>query len=298
MNVAEVSAPLGRDAECAALERLLQAARDGHGSVLVLRGEPGVGKSVLLDYAATLATGFAVARAAGVESELELPLAGLQQLLGASLLDRAAALAPPQRDALRVAFGLLEGPVPDPFLVALAALGLLTDAADEQPLLCLVDDVQWLDKTSVQVLSFVARRLAAERLAIVFGVREPNEERVLGGLPELALRGLADHDARLLLDSVLPGGIDHQVRERIVAESHGNPLALLELPRGLSPAELAGGFGLPEQGVAGRVEASFMRRIDALPPATQHLLFVAAAEPAGDVTVLLRAVDTLGIPSD
>ena len=162
----------------------------------MLRGEPGVGKSVLLDYAAAVASGFAVARAAGVETELELPLAGLQQLLGASLLDRAAALAPPQRDALRVAFGLLEGPVPDPFLVALAALGVLSDSADQQPLLCLVDDVQWLDKTSVQVLSFVARRLAAERLAIVFAVREPNEEQVLAGLPELALAGLNDHDAR------------------------------------------------------------------------------------------------------
>ncbi|WP_037501260.1 ATP-binding protein [Solirubrobacter soli] len=298
MDVAKVSAPLGRDAECAALQRVLDEARGGHGSVLVLRGEPGVGKSVLLDYTAAVGTGFAVARAAGVESELELPLAGLQQLLGASLLDRAAALAPPQRDALRVAFGLLEGPVPDPFLVALAALGVLADAADEQPLLCLVDDVQWLDKTSVQVLSFVARRLTAERLAIVFAVREPNEERVLGGLPDLTLGGLNDQDARELLDSALAGGLDQQVRDRIVAETRGNPLALLELPRGLTPAELAGGFGLPQQAVAGRVEASFLRRIEALPEATRQLLVAAAAEPVGDVTLLLGALERLGIGPD
>jgi predicted ATPase len=218
---------LGRDAECAVIDRLLQGARAARGSALVLRGAPGIGKSVLLGYVAERASGFRITRAAGLESEVELPLAGLQQLLGSSLLERSEQLPAPQRDALRVAFGLRAGPAPDPFLVALATLSLLSDVAEERPLVSLVDDVQWLDRASVQVLSFVAQRLAAERIAMVFAVREPNTKRELDRLPDLTLEGLDDHHARLLVQSAFPGRMDEQVRDRFVAETRGNPLALL-----------------------------------------------------------------------
>jgi DNA-binding CsgD family transcriptional regulator len=287
---------LGRRAELAELDRVIDDARAGGGSVLVLRGEPGVGKSALMDYVERRATGFRAARAAGVESEAELMLAGVQQLLGPSILGRSERLPVPQRDALARAFGVMEGPPPDRFLVGLAVLGLLSDAAEERPLLCLVDDVQWLDEASRQVLSFIARRLEAERIAMLFAVRQPSTQSELEGLPELRVRGLADHDARELLALVVPGGLDEQVRDQIIAETRGNPLALLELPRGLTPAELAGGFGLPDaRTLAGRIEERFVRRIVSLPPETQQVLFVAAAEPVGDVNLLLRATDELGI---
>jgi DNA-binding CsgD family transcriptional regulator len=267
--------------------------------VLVVRGEAGVGKSALLDYVAARAQGCRLSRAAGVEYEAELPLAGLQQLLGGSVVEHSEHLPGPQRDALKVAFGLEQGPAPDRFLVALATLGVLCDMAEQGTLVCLIDDAQWLDRASIQVLAFIGRRLGAERFALLFAVREPSAVQELEGLPELPIEGLADHDARRLLAWAAPGQFDEQVRDRIVAETRGNPLALLELPRSLTPAEMAGGFGLPDaRTLSGRVQQSFLRRIESLPEQARELLFVAAAEPVGDVTLLLRALDILGIAAD
>ena len=289
---------LGRDAEQATLDRLLAAVRAGESQVLVVRGEAGVGKSVLLDHLEDQATGCRVARAAGVESEMELAFAGLHQLCAPMLasLDR---LPGPQRDALGTAFGLAAGAAPDRFLVGLALLGLLSDASGDRPLVCLVDDAQWLDRASAQVLAFAARRLLAEPVAVVFGVREPSADRELAGLPELVVQGLRDGDARSLLESVTPVRIDVRVRDRIVAEARGNPLALLELPRGLTAGELAGGYVRPAAlHLAGRIEQSFVRRLQALPPPTQRLLLTAAAEPLGDVPLLHGAAARLGIGPD
>jgi DNA-binding CsgD family transcriptional regulator len=296
---ATVRTLLGRNAELAVLDGVLDGARAGRGCVLVIRGEPGMGKSALLDYLAEQASGCRVARAAGVECEAELTFAGLQQLLGAWMLQRSEQLPAPQRDALRVVLGVQQGPTPDRFLVGLATLGLLSDVAEERPLVCLIDDVQWLDRASTQVLSFVARRLAAERIAMVFAVPTTSEERELDGLPNLIVEGLDHHDARRLLETAAPGRLDEQVRDRIVAETRGNPLALLELPRSLTPAEIAGGFGLPAaRTLSGRIEQSFLQRIESLPEETRELLFVAAAEPVGDVSLLLRALEELGIGAD
>jgi DNA-binding CsgD family transcriptional regulator len=290
---------MGRDMECASLDRVLDDARAGRGRVLVVRGEAGVGKSALLDYVAGQARGCHLIRAAGVEYEAELTLAGLEQLIGTSLPQHSEGIPGPQRDALRVAFGMQQGPVPDRFLVGLAALGVLCDMAEGRPLVCLIDDAQWLDHASVQVLAFIARRLGAERFALVFAVREPSAVQELEGLPELVVDGLGDHDARSLLAWAVAGGLDEQVRDRIVAETRGNPLALLELPRSLTPAEMAGGFGLPDaRTLSSRVQQSFQRRIESLPAEARELLFVAAAEPVGDVALLLRALDNLGIAAD
>src|SRR5271155_4467313 len=230
---------LDRLPERAALSQLLDAARAGRSGVLVMRGEPGVGKTALLEYAIESAAGL---RVAGVESEMELAFAALQQLY-APMLDKLAGLPDPQRAALGVAFGLNTGPAPDRFLVGLATLSLLSEAAEQQPLLCVIDDAQWLDRASAQALAFVARRLLAEPVALVFAMREEGEE--FRGLPELLVGGLREDDARELLSSVIGGRLDERIRDRIVAETRGNPLALLELPRGVTPAELAGGFGLP-----------------------------------------------------
>jgi len=283
----------GRRRECDVLDRLIEAARAGQSRTLVVRGEPGVGKTALLDYLADHASGCRVARLAGVEAERELAFAGLHQLC-APMLGRLQRLPAPQRAALRTAFGLGPGPAPDRFLVGLAVLSLLADAAEEHPLLCLVDDEQWLDRASAQALGFVARRLAAESVGLVFGARGPGEE--LAGLPELVVEGLGEPDARALLEAALTGPLDAQVRDRIVAEARGNPLALLELPRGLAPAELAGGFALPDaMPLAGRIEASFRRRLDALSADTRRLLLVAAADPVGDPVVVWRAAEQLGI---
>ena len=283
----------GRHVEREALERLLDAVRRGQSRVLVVSGEPGVGKTALLDSATGSASGFRVARAAGVESEMELAFATLQQLC-APLLDWLDRLPAPQRDALGIAFGLRAGDAPDRFLVGLAVLSLLAEVAEEQPLLCVVDDAQWLDRASAQALVFVARRLLAESVALVLVTREPSDE--LQGFPGLVVEGLRDGDARALLRSVLRVPLDEEVRERIVAETRGNPLALLELPRGLTPAELAGGFGLLDApGLSGRIEDSFRRRIAGLPADTQLLLLVAAAEPVGDPVLVWRAADRLGI---
>ena len=287
----------GRAGERALLARLLENLRGGQSAVLVIRGEAGVGKTALLQYCAREASGFRVARIAGVESEMELPFAGLHQLC-APMLERLGALPEPQQIALRVALGLSSGDAPDRFLVALAALTLLAEVAAERPLLCVVDDAQWLDGASGQVLGFVARRLLAESVALVFAVRDPAEQRQLVGLPELHLEGLPDEDARALLATVIPGRIDERVRDRIVAETRGNPLALLELPRGLSTAQLAGGFGLPEPlplSLSGRIEESFLRRLEELPHETRRLLLVAAAEPVGDPALMWRAATRLGV---
>ncbi|HEY2656055.1 MAG TPA: AAA family ATPase, partial [Solirubrobacteraceae bacterium] len=283
----------GRRAEREALKRLLEAVRGGQSRVLVVRGEPGVGKTALLASAVSSARGFRVIRAAGVESEMELAFAALQQLC-TPLLDRLDRLPVPQRDALAVAFGLRGGEAPDRFLVGLAVLSLLAEVADEQPLLCVVDDAQWLDRVSAQALVFVARRLWAEPVAVVFATRDPGGE--LEGLPGLVVQGLRNGDARALLGSVLRVPLDERVRERLLAETRGNPLALLELPRGLTPAELAGGFGLlGALGLSGRIEDSFQRRLAELPAETQRLLLVAAAEPVGDPVLVWRAAERLGI---
>jgi DNA-binding CsgD family transcriptional regulator len=279
---------LDRLPERAALGGLLDAARAGRSGVLVLRGEPGVGKTALLDWAVESAAGLRVARVAGVESEMELAFAALQ-LLCAPMLDRLGGLPGPQRAALGVAFGLSAGAAPDRFLVGLAALSLLSAAAERQPLLCVVDDAQWLDRASAQVLAFVARRLLADPVALVFAAREPGEE--LRGLPGLVVGGLREADARELLSSVIRGPLDERVRDRIVAETRGNPLALLELPQGV-----AGVPGVP--GVAGlseRIEESFLRRLEVLPAATRRLMLVAAAEPAGEPGLVWRAAERLGI---
>jgi len=255
--------------------------------VLVMHGEPGVGKTALLDHLVGQASGCQVAWAAGVQSEMELAFGGLHQLC-APMLDRLEHLPVPQREALQTAFGISTGQAPDPFMVGLAVLNLLADAAAERPLVCLIDDQQWLDRTSAQVLGFVARRLAAQPVGLVFAATVPGEE--LAGLPELAVEGLREDDARALLDAALTGSLDARVRDQIVAETRGNPLALLELPRGMTPEELAGGFGLPRAvPVPGRIEESFRRRIGALPADARRLLQLAAADPLGDPLLVWRA---------
>ena len=280
------------------LGRLLDGVRAGRSAVLVVHGESGFGKTALLDYTAGRASGFRLVRAWGVESEMELAFAGLHQLC-APMLARLERLPGPQRDALGVAFGLREGGAPNRFLVGLAVLTLLADVAEEQPLLCLIDDVQWLDQVSLQCLAFVARRLMAESIALVFAKRDPSDGRTLSGLPELMVEGLGDPEARLLLASAVRGRLDAQVRDRIVAETHGNPLALLQLPRGLTPAELAGGFWLPgPRSLPSRIEHSFLRQLGSLPRQTQRLLLTAAAEPVGDVALLWRAAERQGISAE
>src|SRR5215471_16365196 len=285
----------GRGRECGTLDQLIEAVRAGASRVLVVRGEPGVGKTALLNYLAGHAAGCRVVRAAGVETEMEFAFAGLHQLC-APMLDHLGRLPVPQREALLTAFGISAGAAPNRFFVGLAVLGLLSEVAAERPLVCVVDDEQWLDRVSAQVLGFVARRLAAEPVGLVFGARDPGEE--LAGLPQLTVPGLADGDARALLDSVLTGPVDVRVRERIIAETRGNPLALLELPRGLTPEQLAGGFGLPDgMPLPGRMEDSFRRQLGALPGQTRRLLLLAAADPSGDPLLVWRAAARLGIPA-
>jgi len=267
--------------------------RAGTGRALVVRGEPGVGKTVLLDYLAVRASKCLVVRAAGVESEMELAFAGLHQLC-APMLDHAESLPVPQREALRTAFGLSAGPVPDRFLVGLAVVGLLSEAAGERPLVCVVDDQQWLDHASAQALGFAARRLAADPVGLVFAARVPGKD--LAGLPELVVEGLSEDDARRLLESVLPGPLDERVRDRVIAETHGNPLALLELPRGLTSAQLMGGFGVGSAvPLDGRIEESFARQLEALPAQTRRLVQLAAADPTGDPVLVWRAAGRLAI---
>jgi DNA-binding CsgD family transcriptional regulator len=286
---------LGRRSECAVLDRLVADALAGRSRVTVMRGEAGVGKSALLGYLSGRVAGWRVVTAAGVESEMELAYAGLHQLC-APMLGNLGRLPAPQRDALATVFGRSPGTVPDRFLVGLATLTLFAEVAEQQPLACIVDDAQWLDQASAQILEFVARRLLAERIVIICAARTGAGDDVFGGLPELTIRGLGDSEARaLLLDSV-PGPIDARVCDQIVAESHGNPLALLELPRTWDVTGVAGGFGLPgSQPVAGRIEQSYVRRLRLLPADTQLLVLTAAAEPLGDPGLLHRAAGMLGI---
>jgi DNA-binding CsgD family transcriptional regulator len=258
-----------------------------------MRGEPGVGKTVLLDYLAGRASRCLVARAVGVQSEIELAFAGLHQLC-APMLDHAESLPVPQREALRTVFGLSAGPVPDRFLVGLAVLGLLSETAGERPLICVVDDMQWLDHASAQALGFAARRLAADPVGLVFAARVPGKD--MAGLPELVVEGLAERDARALLESVLTGPLDARVRDRIIADTNGNPLALLELTTGLTSAQRTGGFGLPGAvPLDGRIEESFGRQLEALPAQTRRLLQLAAADPSGDPVLMWRAAGRLAI---
>jgi DNA-binding CsgD family transcriptional regulator len=288
----------GRRRETGTLDDLMREVRAGHSRVLVLRGEAGIGKSALLDHLAAGAGTARVVRTVGVEPESEIAYSALQHLC-APLLGHLDRLPEPQRDTLATAFGLGSGEPPEALLVGLAVLGLLAEAAAERPLVCLVDDLQWVDRMSQVILTFVARRLEAESVALVFALRSPGDETVLPGLPELRVAGLAADDARALLDTVLPGPVDDHVRERILAETHGNPLALLELPHGLTPAELAFGFGAPSPTpVVDRVEAGFQRRLAALPADARVLLLTAAVEPVGDVPLLWRALNRLGVGPD
>ena len=260
----------GRAEECGLLDGLLADVRQGKGRSFVLQGEAGIGKTALLEYLIASASGVTVLRAMGVESEMELAYASLHQLCG-PLLDRLENLPPPQRDALRVVFGVTSGVPPDRFRVGLGVLGLLSGAAEERPLVCVVDDAQWLDQASALTLAFVARRLQADSVGIVFAAREPGEE--LQRVPGLEVRGLSDGDARAVLATAVRFALDEEVRERIIRETAGNPLALLELPRGLSVSELAVGFGpVDGRGLSGRIEESFMRRLEPLSEDARRLL--------------------------
>ncbi|HEY6495861.1 MAG TPA: AAA family ATPase, partial [Trebonia sp.] len=306
MNASQagVSAPVvtvggglhGRGAECLALDRLITDVRTGRGRALVLRGEAGAGKTALLDYLAGRAVdaGCLMARATGAQPETELAFSGLNRLC-APLLDHAGRLPEPQRVALRRAVGAEAGPPPDRLLLGLAVLGLLTEASGHGPLIWVIDDGQWLDRASAQALGFVARRLAQSPVGLVFAARDPDAE--LAGLPELPVGRLKNADARALLVQALAGPLDARVRDLIVAETRGNPLALLELPRGLSPTELAGGFGLPAAGQwPDRAEDEVVYQLESMPAQTRQLVRLAAADPSGDPSLVWRAAGLLGIP--
>ena len=284
----------GRERELAVLAQLLNTVREGHGAVLAVDGESGVGKTALLEYASGAAHDFRVVRTAGVEGEIELDYAALEQLSSPLLLEYGDRLPDPQRDALDVAFGRSAGPAPNPFFVGLAVLGLLAEAAEQQPLLCVVDDAQWLDGASTRALALIARRLLAERVALIFATRSVSNG--LARFPQLHVGPLGRRDARALLEFALPARLDESVLDRIVAETRGSPLALLELPRGLSPAQLAGGFGLTAAlPVSAGIEASFKRRLERLPRDARRLLLLAAADPLGDSALLWRAAEELGV---
>ena len=286
---------LGRRSEREILDRIVTDALAGQSRVIVVRGDAGIGKSALLGHLLEKVAGWHVATAVGVESEMELAYSGLHQLCG-PMLDHLDRLPTPQREALATVFGQSSGPAPDRFLVGLAALTLFAEIAEEQPLVCIIDDAQWLDRASAQILGFVARRLLAERIALVCATRSDLGDEALAGLPELSVDGLGDSDARALLLENVYGPLDAAVCEQIVTESHGNPLALLELPRSWRAADLAGGFGLPDsQPVVSKIEQSYVRRLRVLPSETQLLLLAAAAEPLGDPLLLHRAAETLGV---
>jgi DNA-binding CsgD family transcriptional regulator len=288
----------GRRKERDVLERVIAGVRAGQSRMLVVRGDQGIGKTALLEYLVECASGCQIARATGVESETDLMFAGLHQLC-APFLGRIGRLPRPQRNALSAAFGCNDGGRPDRFRVGLAVLSLLSDVAKEHPLVCVVDDFHWLDRASAHAVAFVVRHLEAESVAIVFGVRRSAKIDDLAGLPELVVPALADGDARALLESALPGPLDKRVLDRIVAEAHGNPGTLLELPRGLTAAELAGGLGLLDtRALSGQLEQSFRRRLTRLPGSTRLLLLLAAAEPVFDPVLVWRAAELLGIEAD
>ena len=290
---------VGRGRECEVLNRLVAEVRTGQSRTLVVHGEAGAGKTALLEYLLEQAAGCRIARAVGVESETGLAFAGVHQLC-APFLDRLERVPGPQRDALRTAFSMREGAPPDRFAVGLAVLSLLSEVAGERPLVCVADHAQWLDRASGQALAFVARHLGATPIAMVCAVRQPGHQHDLTGLtgplPELVVHGLAERDARALLTSVVAGPLDEQVRDRIVAETRGNPGAMLELASGLTPDGLAGGFGLPDASAwPGRAEEGFRSRLGALPAGTRRLLLIAAAEPVGDPLLVWRAAARIGI---
>jgi DNA-binding CsgD family transcriptional regulator len=285
----------GRVRERRRIDRLLDGVRAGESAALVVQGEAGIGKTALLRYCSRQAAGCRVVQLAGVESELELPFAALHQLC-APMLDGLAALPQPQQQALRVTFGLTSGSAPDRFLVGLAVLSLLAETAAARPLVCLVDDAQWLDDASAQVLGFVARRLMADSVLLMFAVRGTADERLLPALPTLTLQGLVDDEARALLTAAVPGHVDPKVRDRLVAETRGHPLALLELARGLSDAELAGGYAMPTAApLSADLQDHYLRQVRALPEPTRRLMLLAAADPTGDATLLWRAGRRLGL---
>ena len=295
MTLARASGFLGRTSEREAIDRLLADVRRGQSAVLVIRGAAGIGKTALLQHVTRQASAFRVEHVTGVEAEMELPYAGIHQLCS-PMLPRLDALPPPQQEGLRIALGVASGRVPERFLVGLAVLGLLSAEAEQRPLLCVVDDAQWLDDASSVVLGFVARRLLAESVAIVVAIREPRARHDFDGLPELRLRGLTDEDARTLLMKAVPGPLDERVRDRIVAETRGNPLALLDLPRTVSAAGREGSFELlAATDLPRQLEDHYLDRADALPVPTQRLLLLAAAEPMGDATLVWRAAHRLGI---
>ena len=286
---------LGRAREREHLDAMLARARDGHSAVLVIRGGAGVGKTALLRYAARQASGLRIAEVEGVQAEMELPFAGIQRLC-APMFDGIEALAEPQQNALRVALGVSSGNAPDRFLVAVAVLNLLSTSAEKRPLLCLLDDAHWLDAVSLQALGFVARRVVAEPMVMIFSLREPSTSRALEGLPQLSLEGLDEPDARALLSKTVPGPLDDRVRDRIIAETGGNPLALMELPRRMSPSERAGGFApAAASDVPSRLEERYLQRVLELPDATQRLMLLAASEPLGDAALLWQAAERLSI---
>jgi DNA-binding CsgD family transcriptional regulator len=292
----------GHARERQALDGLLDRVRGGESAVLVLRGEAGIGKTALMRYCARQASGCQVVQIEGVESEMELPLAALHQLCN-PMLSCLPALPEPQQRALRVAFGLAAEPATDRFILGLAVLSLLAEKAAARPLVCLVDDAQWLDEASSQVLAFVGRRLLAEPVALLFAVREAADERLFPGLPALTVEGLTVEDARSLLKAAVPGHLDEQVTDRIMAETRGNPLGLLELARGMSEAELAGGFaGPPDASLPGRLQGQlqdhYLRRVRVLPGPAQQLMLLAAADPTGDATLLRRAAQARGLGPD
>lgn len=289
---------LGREREREELDRFIDGVLDNQGSVVVIRGESGLGKTALLDYIAGRPKPVRSIRTTSVESEMELPYAGLQQLC-APLLSRLGSLPAPQGEALRVVFGLSNGEAASQFLVGLAVLNLMSLEAEDQPLICLIDDVQWLDRASVQVLTFVARRLLAEPIGMVFALRRHFAVPALDSFPHLALSGIGTEEAVQLLDIAFVGKVDEAVRTRMVLEARGNPLALLELPRSLTAAELAGGFRLPDvRPLESRIEQGYLLRAQALPPDTQSTLLIAAAEPTGDSALLLRALAVLGLDAE
>ena len=288
----------GRQRECDAIDRLLDGVRRGESGALVIRGEAGIGKTALIDHAARRAVDCRVIRIEGVESELGLPFAALHELC-APLLDEVATLPAEQRRALEVALGMEVGQAPDPFILGLAVLILLSDAGAKRPVVVLVDDAQWIDDPSRQVLGFVSRRVAAEAVLLIWGVREAADERLIPGVADLTVSGLTAEDTDALLDAVNPGGLDPKVRSRVVAETGGNPLWLLELSKAMTDSGASGGITISTAGHAARqLEDHYTERIGSLPEETRRLLQLAAAEPTADATLVWRAAEATGIGPD
>ena len=289
---------LDRHSERRGLDRLLGDVRAGQSCAMILRGDPGVGKTELLNYLVDRAAGFRVVRAVGVQSEMELAFAGLHQLW-ARVPDILDSLPAPQRDALRTAFGVKVGRSPDPYLVGLAVLGLLAEMARDRPLLCVVDDAHWLDHVSAQALAFAARRLVAESVGLVFAVRQSHDMPELTGIAQLTVEGLPEREARALLESASLGPVDARIVDRMVAEAHGNPLALLELSRGLPAAETSGEWTpIGSRSLPSWIEDRYLTQLSRLDAETRQLLLVAASEPMGDPVLVWRAAEQLGIAAN